>query len=353
MTAVEVTTNPGLEDVVSAEWMNRMTGHAGVATQICPGGAAGRVHLFADVTDIVEHALSMRAVHHVLRIVATFPLHTDDPLGDIRARLRDIDIVELHPPDVRFRVTSERNGRHSFTSTEVQNAAGAGILDRARRPVRMKGYDVCVRCDVRVDEVRVTVQHTRHSLNRRHDRPFRPRTALGANVAWGLLWLTRPPSAPARRFLDPCCGSGTLLLEAAELWPAVEACGSDSAALCVDGARENLVAAHTHAQVELADARELSATWNGAPFDTVVSNLPFGRRLGVQFQPYWFVRDLLQSLLPVTTPDARVGLLTLHARDISRVLAAGAPWRQVACRTVDMGGLRAQFVLLERLPIDA
>jgi len=75
-----------------------------------------------------------------------------------------------------------------------------------------------------------------------------------------------------QRLLDPCCGTGSYLIEAALM--GVEAYGSDSDALAVAGARTNLEALGLNAELRQLDARRLDA-W-GISFDAIVSDLPYG-----------------------------------------------------------------------------
>jgi tRNA (guanine10-N2)-dimethyltransferase len=75
-----------------------------------------------------------------------------------------------------------------------------------------------------------------------------------------------------QRLLDPCCGTGSSLIEAALL--GVHAYGSDSDPRAVAGSRENLAALGLDASLRVLDARRLDA-W-GVTFDAIVSDLPYG-----------------------------------------------------------------------------
>ena len=75
-----------------------------------------------------------------------------------------------------------------------------------------------------------------------------------------------------QRLLDPCCGTGSFLIEAALM--GVKAFGSDSDAMAVAGAHTNLEALGLKAELRQLDARRLD-TW-GVRFDAIVSDLPYG-----------------------------------------------------------------------------
>ncbi len=77
---------------------------------------------------------------------------------------------------------------------------------------------------------------------------------------------------PGQRLLDPCCGTGGYLIEAALM--GVHAYGSDSDPQAVAGARANLLALGLEAQLRGLDARRLDG-WE-TTFDAIVSDLPYG-----------------------------------------------------------------------------
>jgi len=358
MTELELTTNTGLESFVLDEWSEVAAHLPGAGGGPTPAHAQGRVRVWAEASqdDVVAAAMQLRTIHHVLRMVDEFPLADTAPLEHIRARLATLHFAELDPEGTSFRITSERSGSHDFTSPEVQRAAGAGVLDRRKRPVRMKGHDVELRCDVRVDRVKVAVQYTRRSLAQRFIRPFRPRTALKANVARAMLKLARPPELPApQAILDPCCGSGTLLLEAAHAWPDALLAGSDTSEMCARGVQENVAAEpfDTPVQVRRGDARLLDHVWAGQRFDTVVANLPFGLRLGARIHPYWFAVDLLGAIARAMDEGGRVVLLTTHRRTLNTAVSQGGHFRVRFVRVIEMGGVHPGMFLLERTAKEA
>ncbi len=354
-TELELTTNGGLESFVLEEWAERASGLPNAGGGPTPGHAQARVRVWADASmeAVLDVAHQMRTIHHILRMVDDFDLPDGDtdPLLFLRQRVAALSFHELDPEGTSFRVTSERSGDHDFTSIDVQRAAGAGVLDRRTRPVRMKGHDVELRCDVRFQHVKVSVQYTRGSLTHRHVRPFRPRTALKANLAWAMLSLARPPDLPPpRALLDPCCGSGTLLLEAADRYADCFLAGSDTSEMCVDGLIQNVAAEFPADRVHArqGDARLLDRVWAGQKFDTVVANLPFGLRLGERIHPYWFAVDLLGALARAMDEGGRVVLLTTHRRELNLAAEQGGHFRVRFARVVEMGGVHPGMMLLER-----
>jgi len=108
---------------------------------------------------------------------------------------------------------------------------------------------------------------TSHSYRRHDAKPYRTSSSLPSRLARALLNLAAPP---AQSILDPCCGTGSILLEAACL--GLQAVGADRNPRMVHLSRRNLAHFGYAVEVRLADARELSMT-----VDAVVTDLPYGK----------------------------------------------------------------------------
>jgi 23S rRNA G2445 N2-methylase RlmL len=348
-TPLLLTTHPGIEDLVAAELAERCAA-AGVghgAVELRADGLAGRVRAVveAERTAALGIASGLRSVFHLLRPVDVFDLDPVDPLGAIRARLATLALPELEAEETSFRVRCERQGQHLFTSEQVAAAAGAGVLDRLRRPVRMTGFDVLLRVDVRDQRVAVAVQHSHSALADRFAHLYNQRSSLRPTLAWSMLRLLgqRPAS-----LLDPFCGAGTILAEAAQVLPGVRLWGSDFSDRAVEGAGLNLEAAGVSAELRCGDALDLQALWGG-PMEAVVSNPPFGLQLGARIDFYRFYPRLLDSLAAVVPPGGRVALLVWKRAIFNRTAwRSGGPFRSIHVRIVEMGNVFPGLFVMER-----
>jgi 23S rRNA G2445 N2-methylase RlmL len=113
--------------------------------------------------------------------------------------------------------------------------------------------------------------------------------------------MVRLAGEPGLELLDPCCGSGTILEEAAELgWKPV---GRDIDPDAVALAARNV----SRAAVAEGDARRLDLA--DGSVDAVVSNLPFGRQFGVDGDMNDWLRSVLDEMVRVTRPGGTVVLL--------------------------------------------
>jgi tRNA (guanine6-N2)-methyltransferase len=334
--------------VAADELRARLPGVA-VDAELRPHGLAGHVVARADHPDPAAVAITLRTVNHVVRPLRALDLPAVDGLAAIRATFADLapTVPELAPTDAVFRVRSRRTGAHPFTSEDVERVAGAGVRDALPRGVRLRGPAVELRCDVREGRVLVGLDVP---VPDRPVLPFRPTTSLRPQLAAGLLALARPHGGPPpAAVLDPFAGGGTILAEAAARWPGVTLAGSDLQARCADGVRANLAALGAPSEVRTGDARAVDAVWPEGGFDTVVTNPPFGERLGKEVDLVALYHRFLASVTRVTTPDARLVVLALHRGRFNHALRAEGSWDTRHVRIVELGGRYAgAFVLARR-----
>jgi 23S rRNA G2445 N2-methylase RlmL len=113
-----------------------------------------------------------------------------------------------------------------------------------------------------------------------------------------MVWLTHPD--PTDVFVDPMCGSGTILAERMLAAPYAEVRGGDLAAQSVKATLQNLNTPHKPFHVQAWDARDLPLA--AASVDKLAANLPFGKQIGSpaeirRLYPAFF-RELSRVLKP-------------------------------------------------------
>ena len=347
----------GLEDVVVNEYRERANA-AGVAVSDADDAPFGlQSYALVEVSAAPDTALNiarqMRSVHHVLAPLYTFSLPVDDGadavLQTIRTTVEALDVDAMTDADT-FRVTTVRQGDHDFTSVDVQRVAGGGLdahYDDAA--VDLEDYDVDVRVDVHDDRCLVSVQHTREALSRRQLEGYQPRAALKANVAYALLRLAHL-NAPPNALLDPFCGSGTILLEAADLWPETQSYGNDWNDDAVAGARSNVERAGLtdHIEIREGDVWHLAERFADISVDLIVTNPPFGVRIGssMDFRPFY--RRVLEQFHAVLQPEGRVVMLVLRQGPFNKALDDTGAFGVRHVRVIEIGGLYPRVFVLER-----
>ncbi|MEG1810482.1 MAG: methyltransferase domain-containing protein [Clostridia bacterium] len=96
-------------------------------------------------------------------------------------------------------------------------------------------------------------------------------------TAAAVLRYARDYLSPDARVLDPCCGSGTFLIERGKLTDCASLTGVDIVHKAIDIARENAQLAGSCAKFIVNDCLRFEAN---RQYDEVIANLPFGNRVG-------------------------------------------------------------------------
>lgn len=321
---------PGLEAIVAAELAG-----LGVEGEVHPGG----VRFQADAAKVAELARTMRTPAQVLLEVGSGSARSTDALGALVRRLPWKSL--LHPQAVlRVEVSSRasalrfRENVSRSVGTMVREARkGAYIPDRGSRPK----VEQVLQVRIVDDTATLSLDAGGELLHRRGWRTEAGKAPMRENLAACLLALAEWDGSDA--LFDPCCGSGTILIEGALLatgrppfanrnfacdeWPAVTPAkgaarprvgapvgrapagrtpagrapaggpparpaplparvpivGSDHHLPTVQTALQNAKRAGVSIRVE---HRELEDIQPPAVVGTVVSNLPWGERLGEQ-----------------------------------------------------------------------
>ena len=129
--------------------------------------------------------------------------------------------------------------------------------------------------------------------------------------------MTNLVAAPGDRMIDPCCGSGTVLIEAASI--GIKAIGCDINPKMAVASVENLRHFNLSSLVLIADARDIKGD-----FDAVVTDLPYGRNSPSDERLCHEILQNLRTLAPkaaiVTGEDMSDSLLRM-GYDVKRVIA--------------------------------
>jgi putative N6-adenine-specific DNA methylase/tRNA (guanine6-N2)-methyltransferase len=311
----------------------------------------GQVMLHADTgeRELRDIAFALRSCFHVIRHVAFLPVAETEPLEALRSDLGELEIPEMEDA-AAFRVTSQRTGEHEFGSMDVQRVAGAALVERYETSVDLESYDVEVRVDVVHDTCMVGVQWTRDSLDKRYAWVYRPRVTLRTTIAYAMLELAElPPQNPV--VLDPFCGSGTILVEAAATRPEARCLASDRDPEAVAGTRANAEAVGVADRIVVteADARDLDEHYEAASVDAVVTNPPYGVRLGRKANYADLYRKFLRGAALVVKPGGRVVVLVGKRRHaFNRVLRETPQLRIATVRVIEIGGVYPAVFVLTR-----
>lgn len=302
---------PGLEPLLHAE--ARELGLSKVERQV------SGVYFEGTLQDALRANLWLRTAIRVLMRVARFEARDADMLY---AGARSVEWERFVKPDGTLIVdahTASSELDHSlFIEQRVKDAICDSLREKhgTRPTVAKEDAELGVYAHVFRDRCTLLVDTSGESLHKRGWRRFQGRAPLAETFAAALVqisgWDQRAP------FLDPFCGSGTVLIEAAmiarnmapglfrerfgcERWPGHDASlgaklrkdaraaarpskarilGRDLDAKMLEGARENVAAAGLEGAIEFEQGNALDFIPRKGWGAWIASNPPWGERIG-------------------------------------------------------------------------
>ncbi|HIE22651.1 MAG TPA: class I SAM-dependent RNA methyltransferase [Candidatus Korarchaeota archaeon] len=140
-------------------------------------------------------------------------------LKDIYSKTRCINFSYYIEPDQSFAVRAIRHGIHDFTSIDVARVVGQAVIDSYleekgfRLKVNLEIPDIEIQALVRDDEIILGINTSGDALSKRGYRVYQHPAPIKPTLACCLLRLSG--WKPENSLLDPMCGGGTILIEAA------------------------------------------------------------------------------------------------------------------------------------------
>ncbi|MCM1318887.1 MAG: THUMP domain-containing protein [Muribaculaceae bacterium] len=274
------------------------------------------VSFYGDNAMLYKANLCLRTALRILKPIAKFSASNPDELYDF---VRDYEWDTLMTPDSTFAIDSTVNSAEFPHSKFVTYRVKDGIVDYfndkyQRRPsIRLQGADVQLNVHISDDRITISLDSSGEPLNKRGYRVAQTEAPINEVLAAGLILKTGWRGDTD--FVDPMCGSGTFLIEAAliaanvnpgvfrqnyafEAWPDFDkelfeelynddsderdpSCriyGGDIAREAIAIAKENIHAAGVDDYIEL-ECKPFQ-DWTEPPFEGIlITNPPYGERL--------------------------------------------------------------------------
>ena len=150
------------------------------------------------------------------------------------------------------------------------------------------------------------------------------------------------------RVIDPCCGSGTLLIERGLISPCASLTGVDIAHKAIDAARRNADAAALKMGVKQAKfiANDILRFECRRPYDELICNLPFGNRVGNHSTCEKLYSGLLDRL-PMLVKQGGIALLyTMEFTLLKKLIREHKNLELLKQERTESGGLTPMIFIL-------
>ena len=197
----------GLEGIVAAE-LKRL-GFAEVRGEI--GGA----RFVGSPEDAFLANLRLRSADRVLMIIAEERCTTFEELFQF---VKSIAWEDMLPPDARINVSGKCAKSQLMSIRDCQAITKKAIIERLKQATHRQtfpetGVAFPIEIGIHGDIARLTLDCSGDALNRRGYRTWNGEAPLRETLAAALVELS--DWRPGMALHDPCCGTGTLLIEAA------------------------------------------------------------------------------------------------------------------------------------------
>ncbi len=299
----------------------------------------GRVRFQGDEKDIARTNLWLRIADRVKIVVGEFQAKTFD---DLFEKTKALPWDEYIPMDGKLHIAGKSVQSTLYSVPSVQSIVNKAVIESIKETYHRRGmlpetgalYPIEV--SLRKDKALITLDTTGDSLFKRGYRTEKGGAPLKENLAAALIALTT--WRKDRPFVDPTCGSGTIAIEAAligqniapgfnrsflcedwdwmskDMWEEVredadeqmdydadlDILGFDIDGKMIKIAEQNALAAGVAHNIEFRQQAVKDFTTD-KEFGIMVSNPPYGDRMGEEEAVQQLYREMGEAFRPLTT----------------------------------------------------
>jgi len=169
-------------------------------------------------------------------------------------------------------------------------------------------------------------------------------TSLEPSLAYLMCFLSKISYSDA--FLDPTCGSGTIVIERAFAGHCKRIIGSDVDKRAIKYAKNNIKSAKKKIEIYQWDAQNLPLKKNS--ITRVVANLPYGQRVGSHQSNLSFYPLFFKELNRIISSKGRVVLLTQEKKLLNDCIKKNKNFLIEQKLTVDIGNIQPDIFVLKK-----
>jgi len=364
-----VVTAPGLESALAAELRDKGF------KSLKPG--IGGVAVAGGWTEVWRANLELRGATRILARVAEFrAMH----LAQLDKRARRVAWNEILRPDVVFRVEASCKASRIYHQGAAAQRIERAIRETLGAPVS-EDAEICVKARIEDDLCTISIDTSGESLHKRGHKEAVNKAPMRETLA--AMFLRQCGYAGTEPVVDPMCGSGTFVIEAAEIAAGLQPgrsrhfafeqlasfdakawrrlrdkasgkagnggtlrfYGSDRDAGAVEMSRANATRAGVAAATEFREQAISDLVAPDGPPGLVIINPPYGARIGDK-KPLFALYHAMGETLLKGFSGWRVGLL---ATEPALATATGLPFAATTGPVVH-GGLRVTLYQTGKLP---
>jgi tRNA (guanine6-N2)-methyltransferase len=261
------------------------------------------------VDDIFLHVATwtfLARQRHALARLQEAAARTDwRPFAETCASLRPVN----WPP--KFSVSASFVGKRNYSVGEIKEVVAEGVAGGQgwHYTEDDRSADLNIRLFLEHDIALVGVRLGKRPLHQRSYEHITQNGSLKPTIAAAMVFLAThylDESIVDPVIIDPCCGSGPIPIEAAQM--GLQACAGDIEPAAVQNTQRNMSAAQVNFHLAQWDAGRLPFVAKSA--NTIVSNLPWGRQASTDGELTQFYANLFDEIKRVVCSRGVAVLLT-------------------------------------------
>jgi tRNA (guanine6-N2)-methyltransferase len=250
-----------------------------------------------------------------------------------------------------FRVISRKYGQHQYRRKDFESAVLQGVISRYPHwtPV-VDGGQVEIWANMLGSQLIIGLRLSDRSMRHRYDKRVELPASLRPSVAAAMVFLTDPQ--PEDYFLDPLCGSGTILLERMNAGPYAKILGGDIAGEAVEATRQNLPQRRKGRKQQKIDVRLWDATalpLEDGSISKVAANLPFGKQIAAAQDLEKLYTGIFSEMARVVKPQGRIVLLSSEYDLVKQLMRRQPKLEIMTGYSVAILGTWGRIYLLKRV----
>jgi len=313
------TTHKGLEELTAAE-IRELGGEIEKTDK-------GRVYFKCEKKLINKLNYHARTCERIILLLKSAKV---TGLEDIHRKVKSVDFSFINPSE-SFAIRAKRVGVHDFNSMDIARIAGDAVIEsylssmKKRLRVNLDSPDIIIRVELINNLLLVGVDTTGDKgLHRRGYRVYQHPAPLNPTIAAALLRIS--DWKPDEILVDPMCGSGTILVEAALLGSKIppgsirrgktptfnqnlKILGVEKFKKHVEGCEKTLSnLGIDFIKIIQGNAEHLDKHIQKA--DTIITNPPYGIRIGRKSRIEKLYYNFLKAAEKILTENGRITLLT-------------------------------------------
>ena len=243
---------------------------------------------------------------------------------------------------IPFRVISRMSGFRNFQKRDLQQVVERALIDRGWQLTHSSsGLDVWT--EVHGQDAYISIRLSKQDMAQRSNKQARMPQSIKPTLAFGMVQLSQPHANDI--FLDPMCGTGTILLERAYAERYRYLIGGDISTEALNATQKNFGRQHQPRQFFHWDAQSLPIQPNSV--DKIVCNLPIIEKNERATQQLASLhRKCLQQFETALKQGGKMVLLTGQPAILDKILKQQKSLKTRQRVSVDVSGKRGRIFVV-------